>query len=404
MRAGLKQVVTIALVILCSILISSCDAFMEMMPGQAATEAPKATANPLILEDTDITAEGRLVPKESLNLAFATGGQIEEAFVEEGDQVKKGDVLARLKGSEQLAAQVAAAEYELFAANQALEKVDDDLDLLVNQALQKLNDARQEVHDLERKVSGLNLSADQTDIDLAYTQLIFAEDALDRAEDRFEPYKNRPETNLTRARLQVELAEAEQDYEDALRKYNALTGTPDDFDQNQTFTDYDIAQGKLEIAQKEFEKWSNGPDPNAVADAEARIAAAEVQLAAAEASLVDLDLVATIDGTVVDSSLVEGKHVQPGIPVIHLVDFSEWFIDTENLTEIEVVDVFAGQEVIVVPDSLPELELSGEVISISDTYEEKRGDITYTARIVLSDFDPRLRWGMTVIVTFLEGE
>ena len=40
--------------------------------------------------------------------------------------------------------------------------------------------------------------------------------------------------------------------------------------------------------------------------------------------------------------------------------------------------------------------------SISDLYEEKRGDVTYTARILLDEDDERLRWGMTVVVTFEE--
>ena len=37
---------------------------------------------------------------------------------------------------------------------------------------------------------------------------------------------------------------------------------------------------------------------------------------------------------------------------------------------------------------------------ISDVFEEKRGDITYTVRLLLSNPDPALRWGMTVVVTF----
>lgn len=390
--------------LLLGLFLSSCDSVMEMLPSATTQETPKITANPLILADSKISAEGRLVPKDSLELAFATGGQIEDVFVKQGDNVRKGDILARLRGSEQITAQIASAELELFLAQQALDQLDDDLDVLVNQSLQAINNARQAVHDLERKVGSLGLSASQTDIDLAYTQLLFAEEALNKAQERFKPYLNRPETNLTRARLQVDVANAQKDYDEALRKYNALTGTTNDFDQNQTITDYEIAKGQLAIAEREYEKWSAGPDPAAVSSAEARIAAAEVQLAAAEARMEELELVATIDSTVVESNLIEGKHVSPGIPVIQLVDFSEWFVYTENLTEIEVVDVYVGQDVIIVPDSLPDLELSGEVVSINDTFEEKRGEITYTTRIKIQDFDPRLRWGMTVIVTFLEND
>lgn len=390
--------------ILLGLFSSSCDSVMEILPSTSTEETPRITPNPLLLTDSEISVEGRLVPTDSLELAFATGGQIEEVYVHQGDNVLKGDILAKLKGSEQIAAQIAAAELELFLAQQSLDQLDEDLDVLVNQSLQAINNARQAVHDLERKVSSLGLTGSQTDIDLAYTQLLFSKEALDKAEERFKPYQNRPETNLTRARLQVDLANAQKDYDDALRKYNALTGTADDFDQNQTLTDYEIAKGQLAIAEREYEKWNAGPDPAAVASAEARITAAEVQLAAAKARMEELELVATIDGTVVESDLIEGKQVSPGIPMIQLVDFSEWFVDTENLTELEVVDVFVGQDVTVVPDSLPDLELSGEVVSISDTFEEKRGEITYTTRIKIQEIDPHLRWGMTVVVTFLEND
>jgi hypothetical protein len=66
----------------------------------------------------------------------------------------------------------------------------------------------------------------------------------------------------------------------------------------------------------------------------------------------------------------------------------------------EIPRVSVGQTVTITPDALPELVLTGTVESISQIYEEKFGDITYTARIVLQDTDPRLRWGMTVSTHF----
>lgn len=89
--------------------------------------------------------------------------------------------------------------------------------------------------------------------------------------------------------------------------------------------------------------------------------------------------------------------------MIEVVDFSEWIVETENLTEIEVVDVSVGQQVTVIPDSLPDLKLAGEVIAISDTFAEKRGEITYAVQIELKEDDPRLRWGMTVVVEFIKA-
>jgi HlyD family secretion protein len=128
--------------------------------------------------------------------------------------------------------------------------------------------------------------------------------------------------------------------------------------------------------------------------------AAQTSIAAAEASLKDLELKATIAGTVVKLDLIPGQRVSPGNVVIQLADFSQWYVETDNLTEIDVVNISNGQAASVAPDALPALTLEATVDRISDVFEEKRGDVTYTARLLVSQADPRLRWGMTVVVNF----
>lgn len=379
----------------------SCSG-MPSIPGITSTAEPTEAAvlEPVTPLDSGITAEGRLVPKESVELAFTTSGQIAEVLVAEGDQVKKGDILARLGGRKQLEAAIAGAEFELFSAEQARQALDDNLGTSQNQTLLELNNARQAIHDAERKAKSLGGTADQNDIDIANTQVIFAKNALDKAKDAFEPYSNLPEENLIRARLQVDLANKQKEYDAAVRNYNRLTGSASNFDLDQANTNLEIAQARLQLAQERYELLQKGPDPDDVASVEARITAAQAQLEAAKAELEKLDLVATLDGKVVSSDLTPGKTASAGQPLIELADFSEWDVETENLTEIEVVDVSLGQKVSVIPDALPDVELSGEVISISDTFEEKRGDVTYTIRIKLNQIDPRLRWGMTVVTDF----
>ncbi len=392
----------IAIILLLSLVFSGCQSMGGTISGDATPVAEDVQEPPasITVDETGTTAEGRLVPRETVDLAFTTAGQVDEVLVKKGDAVTKGQVLARLTGRPQLESVIAAAQYELFQSEQALQTLEDNLDIDQNQALQTLNIARQAVYDAERKVSSLGGSADQTDIDLAYTQLLFAQEELDRAKDRFQPYANKPETNLVRARLQVDLANAQKAYDDALRKYNALTGSASNFDLNQAQTDLEIAQGQLTLAQEKFDLLQKGPDPDLVENAQARITAAQARLKAADADLDKLDLVATMDGTVVMQNLVPGQTVSPGQAVIELADFSEWYVETEDLTEIEVVDIQVGQLATIVPDALPDVEMDGEVVEISDTFQELRGDIVYTVRLKLGEVDPRLRWGMTVVVNF----
>jgi hypothetical protein len=64
------------------------------------------------------------------------------------------------------------------------------------------------------------------------------------------------------------------------------------------------------------------------------------------------------------------------------------------------VDVAVGQKVSILADALPDVEMSGVVEEISQSYKSQGGDILYTVRIKVDDVDPRMRWGMTVEVTF----
>lgn len=393
--------ILISLSIIVSSLLAGCNG-MPNIPGmsKAVDSTPEATPEPISEENSSITAEGKLVPKDSVQLAFAANGQVDEVLVKEGDLIKKGDVLARLSGRKQMEAAIAAAEFELFSAQQALKSLDDDLSTAQNQALSAVNAARQAEHDAERKVSSLGGVADKNDIDIANTQVIFAKNNLDDAQKDYDRVASFPEDNLIRARLKVELANKQKEYDAAVRKYNALTGTASNFDLDQATTDLTIAQTQLKLAQDKYDILIKGPDPDDVANAKARISTAETQLSASKADLEKLDLIATMNGKVVSTDLKPGITVTAGQPVIELADFSEWDVDTDNLTEIEVVDVSVGQKVTVTPDALPDVKLNGEVIKISDTFEEKRGDITYTVRIALNEIDPRLRWGMTVVVDF----
>ncbi|MFL7890712.1 MAG: HlyD family secretion protein [Anaerolineales bacterium] len=382
------------------------------------TEAePETTEIPVIISETRIIADGMLVPRDFVDLAFVGGGEVAEVLVAEGDSVAIGDVLARLSGQEQLESAVAAARLELQAAESELlaaqidrRALDDDLSIAQTQALDSVTQAKDAVRTAERRVRSWSNPADQADIDEAKAAVILAEDALEKAQDRYEPYADKSESNLMRANLLGQLAVAQQRYDDAVRRLNNLQGTSgDEFDLNQAQAELQIAQSRLARAEADLAMYQEGPDPDAVALADSRIttvenriATAESTLLAAESALTDLDLVATMDGNVVDLDLNPGEQVSPGRPVITLADFSQWYVETDNLTEIEVVDISLDQVVEIIPDALPEITFTGKVESISDTFEEKRGDITYTTRILVDEIDPRLRWGMTVLVTFEE--
>jgi multidrug efflux pump subunit AcrA (membrane-fusion protein) len=407
--------------------------------AQVANPTPQvaATENQVAESDSSnsstgfgIEVEGRILPSKDVYLSFKASGQVAEVLVQEGDIIEAGEVIARLGDREVLDANLAnakqahiAAELELMDANLALldaQKAYDDLykswPEMAIQAEQILTDARQEARDAERNLGYKTGTANQLDIDIAWSQVVLSEKALEDAREDFEPYINKPRDSLARATFQAKLAQAQKDYDRAVAHYNAFKDPSGEFEISQAEASDNIARARLAQAEKDFEALLEGPDPKDVALAEARIERAESRIAAAEnniattqtnvlaaqAAIDNLDLIAPMDGTVVTLDLIAGDQVAAGEPVAILAAFSSWKVETFDLTERDVPDVYLGQQVAITLDALPDLELSGTVEHISDLYTEKGGDITYTVRIRLDEGDENLRWGMTALVAFIE--
>lgn len=99
-----------------------------------------------------------------------------------------------------------------------------------------------------------------------------------------------------------------------------------------------------------------------------------------------------------------GEQVGAETRIVSLADFSEWTVETTDVTELEVVNLSLGQTVSLIPDALPDLELTGTVTEISQAFTQSGGDILYTVRVRVNGTDPRLKWGMTVETIFRTGE
>jgi multidrug efflux pump subunit AcrA (membrane-fusion protein) len=375
----IKLLIVLAVI---SLLAAACDSIQP--PGSEA----EPTEIPVVVSDTEIVAEGRIVPNDEVDLSFFTSGQVEEVFVEEGDIVKKDDVLARLGNREEIEASIANTEAELLSAQQALDALFENNEIAKTEALIAITNANRAVRDAQYQLDNFTIPQNQKQYE-TFEAVTIMKERLDTAREAFEPYKYRPSSNDTRQDRKDDLEEAQSDYDSAIKRLEYETALNE-------------AQNRWDEAHKDLETLQEGPDPDDTEAAESRIKAAEAALKSSEAAFDHLELVATIDGTVIDEDLIIGQDVSPGQPVVKIVDFSKMYAETDDLTELEVVDVSLGQSVTIEPDAIPGLVLDGTVEKISDVFEEKRGDITYTAKILIDEFDPRLRWGMTVLITFVE--
>ncbi len=397
------------------LLIASCLAAKPSLA--AAAYSPGSTQpEPILVPElqTSIEVEGRIVPAKYVQLSPLISGQVTDLLVQEGDQVQAGTLLMVVGDRQQLLADIQTAKYELLAAQQELDNLYEVAALQLAEAEQKLAVAEKAEVFAGDKVRSTAAPTPEWRTEQARVNLQLAENALERAEKNLQKVEKRRKNkdgiwywflddkdfrNMLRG-LERLKTNAERRVIDAQEKYADLQKPVDQIDLAIAQSDWETAQANVAEAAREVAKYQSGPDPEVVVLLESRIHSAEARLVAAEAALSDHELVAPIAGKIVELKPKAGEWVNPGEPVVVIADDADWVVETEDLTEIEVIDIQVGQAATVELDALPDVLLSGEVESIKDLAEEKRGDVTYTVVLKLLETDPRLRWGMTTLVMF----
>ena len=379
-------------------LLSGCGTGLPAL--SPATSTPPV---PISTVASGVAAEGHITPRDSVQLAFLTAGDVEDVLVKEGDRVEKGAVLVRLSNREQMEAAVTTARLEQLNAQLALDTLTEKAGLSSSAAQLALAQAETAYDKAKDHREGMNYPrGTQVDVDNAWSTYQLALTNLATAQNSYDKAVVLPDDHPLKAGAIYNLTTSQKARDKALATYNWLTGKPTAEDLNTADAELALAKSKLDDARRQWDKLMNGPDPDQLALALSRVDNARAQLAAAQAALDNLALKAPYAGTVVTLSIAPNEHVVPSQPVLLLADLSEWYVETSDLTEIDVVKLAAGQEAVVTPDALPDLKLSGHIDSISDGFKEKGGDILYTVRIRLDQVDPRLRWGMTVNAAFAE--
>jgi HlyD family secretion protein len=364
--------------------------------GSPFGASPAPTSAAPIAETGGISVEGRVMPKTYATLAFPVNGEISALPVAEGAQVTQGTVLASLGKHEQLEAVRAAAKLEQLTAQQALDTLNRKADLERTQAAQALSEANKAAVDARQVVSDLEKDTYKNTLDDKEKAVQTAKDKLKDNNETLDKYKNLDTDNQTRKDAQKAVDDAQREYDTAITDRDLWKNTKD-----QALADRDLAEARLADAQREYDNRKDGPDKDQLALAQSRLDSTNANVKSAERTLSNQDVTAPFDGTVTDlNSLAVGQWVLAGRSAVTLADFSEWFIETKDLTELDVVNISEGQKVTVTADAIKDDTFSGQVVAIKKGYSERSGDVLYTVRVKLDKGDERLRWGMTVQVTF----
>ncbi|HHX45087.1 MAG TPA: HlyD family efflux transporter periplasmic adaptor subunit [Chloroflexi bacterium] len=379
---------------------------------------PTAEPSPVVVADTRVVADGRIVPRRWAALASSTGGRVVAISVEEGQPVSAGEELLRVDDGPQRVA-LAEAEAALAAARAQLAQLlagatTSELDgaeaalaaarAAVQAAEGAVTTARANLNRLQTGATAEEREIAQRSVELAKNALWAAQgqrDAVCGATAGGAPGScDAAKGAVQQAEEQVRIAEVQLRQVEQGASPQEIAAAQGQV--QQALGQLEAARADAARAEAVLNQLVSGATPEAIAAAEAQVAQAEAAADRAALMVARCGLEAPFAGRVVAVDARLGEEIGPGVPVLRLADTSAWRVETDDLTELDVVRVVVGQRVTVVADALPEVVLEGTVASIAETSEVRAGEVLYKVTIDLPDPDPRLRWGMTVAVTFEE--
>ena len=366
-----------------------------------------------------------------VGVASEVSGRVLEVLVEEGQTIAAGDPLLRLD-SRLLEAQrersvaggqaaVAAAELELIAAQQSFDAVHENAALAAAQAELALATARKALDDAERlntyQQKG-NRATHET-LDAAEAAVTLAEDALDRAQAAYDRVGSLPADNPQRAAARSALEAARKQRDAAKASLNWYRGEPSDIDQAILDAKVSLTQAQLDDAQRRMEDLKAGPDPDLLAQAEARLVLAKAQRTAAraqakvDAETIDLQIDkllvrAPMGGVVLARSIEPGEVLLAGAQALSIGQLDHLTI-TVFLPEDRYGQVNLGDHVQVAADAFPDETFDAVVTRIADQAEftprnvqtqEGRRTTVFSLELAVSDPAGKLKPGMPADVTF----
>ena len=104
-------------------------------------------------------------------------------------------------------------------------------------------------------------------------------------------------------------------------------------------------------------------------------------------------------GSCHQQNIETGEQAAPAVSLVQLADLTTWEVETEDLTELDIVGITPGTQVELSFDAIPDLTMTGTVKRVRSIGEDNRGDIVYTVVIDPAQQDERFLWNMTTVVT-----
>lgn len=291
------------------------------------------------------------VDLRQVDLAFSGSGRIADVLVEEGAEVKKGDVIARLDTS-LIEPQVAQAEATVAAQTATVAKLH--------------NGSRPE-----------EIAQAEANVDAARASARNAELSYDRA------IQLRESASPAVAQSQVDSAKAAED----------------------------SAAAQLKVAEQALILAKAGPREEDIAAAEAQLKATQAALDLLRQQLKDAELVAPTGGVIRSRLLEPGEMASPAKPVVSIAIVNPKWVRA-YISEPDLPKVAAGTAASVTVDGYDKAFTGavGFIASVAEftphaiQTEELRTSLVYEVRVLVDDPNDTLRLGMPATIRLSTDE
>jgi len=378
----------IATLLLMTFLIGCSPQTSEQQPAEDTTEL-------IFVDDSQVSASAKVVAENYANLSLLVSAQELVLYVNPGEEVKDGDRLAMIP-EDALPQSIILAESDLVSARRMLSDLmkSEKPKFLAEQAKIQAEIAVDKARDQLESIKSTRASDNV--IQKTRAQLDLAREDLADAEEAYEKVEDNDDGDVLKAQATITLTDARTRVNDLTRQLNWYLEGSEPLDIEEKEAALSVAEANLADAIREYERLKEGPDPDEVLAAEARVKAAE--------SVINQKyLIAPFNGTIIEVNAQTGESISPGVPVILLADLETLVVQTTDLSEVDIARVKIGDPVKVTFDSLENTIIPGKVSEIGLKNASGSG-VYYTVTITLDETPKELRWGMSAFVEIMTEE
>jgi len=346
-----------------------------------------------------ITASGKVVPVKSVNISPKNPGVLSQLYVEQGDRIRQGQILARMD-SASIEAQRSQYRANLAQSQaQLAEAVAGSRPQEIAQARARLAQSQAQLAAARAGNRPQEVAQSQSQVDAAQAKVNYNSGQVKRYQYL---YKQGAEKKQLLDQVISEDKSARANLEEAKKRFSLVeSGTRTE--------EIDQRQAAVNEARAALVLLEDGTRSEEIVQRQAAVAAAEAQLKGVQVQLEDTIIRAPLSGIVTQKYAEPGAFVTPTTSASSSASATSSSIvavarGLEILAQVPEADlgrIKQGQQVEIVADAYPDQVFKGHVRLIAPEAVVEQGVTSFQVRVALDTGTDKLRSGLNVDLTFL---